>query len=822
MPTIADYYVQIVPSAEGIGDELSNIMDSEAGTAGASASSSFGSKFSSGLLKSNLGAQAITAITRATVDFGKSAINAGMEWETSFAQVQTIMDTTQMSTEDMSSAIQKLSSEMGISANELAGTVYNAISATGDTANSVALASQASKLATAGFTDTGSALSVLTTAMNAYGLSASEAEHISDSLIQVQNLGVTTVSELASSMGKAIASASAYGVDLSNLESAYVSMTKAGINTAESTTYISSMLKELGDEGSDVGAILAENTGKSFAQLMSEGATLGDVLGILNESVDGDATALMNLWSSAEAGKASNAIISQGLQEFNSNLEQISSTAGTTETAYETMADTLEHKTDVFKTLGTNLLTSVYDGMSGELGEFVEIGNKALSSLSEGFNNDGISGLMSSLGTVLSDLVSELISRLPDIVNAGTELIGSLAEGIITSLPILATAAIQIIQNLANGLSSSLPTLIPTITEILIQVTTILLDNLPLIVSAGMQLFEGLITGLIDAIPIIVAALPGLIDSVISVLIDSIPLILDGATTMFLAIVQALPDILIALTQALPTIIDAVVDFMTGEGSTDILESAIMMFMEIVAALPEILGSLLGALGQVMMALLNGIGKYATQMLTQGTMLMLKLGSGLVQAGSKVLLQVINTVKGWVNGIANTISQWSDAGSNLISGLWSGISNKAQWVYDQITGLGQGIINRVKSLFGIKSPSRVFAEIGGYLAEGLGEGWDDGMKEVNKKIGEDLNYKGQIEIDTTASKLDDVASVAKGQIAVAPANNTASLDGVTFTINETIDLGDTQLKTIVSDYVIRQIGSDTRAIKVSRGGYNAL
>ena len=59
MPTIADYYVQIVPSAEGIGSELSNIMDSEAGAAGAAASGSFGSKFSSGLLKSNLGAQAI-------------------------------------------------------------------------------------------------------------------------------------------------------------------------------------------------------------------------------------------------------------------------------------------------------------------------------------------------------------------------------------------------------------------------------------------------------------------------------------------------------------------------------------------------------------------------------------------------------------------------------------------------------------------------------------------------------------------------------------------------------------------------------------------
>ena len=172
MPTIADYYVQIMPSAEGISGELSNIMDDAAGSAGSKASGTFGSNFSSGLLKANLGAEVIKAATTATINFGKSAISAGMDWETSFAQVQTIMDTTQMSTEDMSSAIQNLSSEMGISANEIAGTVYNAISATGDTANSVELAAQASKLATAGFTDTGSALSVLTTAMNAYGLSA--------------------------------------------------------------------------------------------------------------------------------------------------------------------------------------------------------------------------------------------------------------------------------------------------------------------------------------------------------------------------------------------------------------------------------------------------------------------------------------------------------------------------------------------------------------------------------------------------------------------------------------------------------------------------
>lgn len=266
----------------------------------------------------------------------------GTEFESSFAQVETIMDTSQMSVEDMRSSIQKLSSEMGVSASELSGAVYNAISATGDTANAVSLVGDATRLATAGFTDAESALSVLTTTINAYGMSAADAESISDSLIQTQNLGVTTIDQLASAMGKAISTASAYNVNLGNLESAYVSLTKAGISTEESTTYISSMLNELGDTGSEVGKILKKETGKSFGTLMKEGKSLGDVIEVLSDHVDGSAESLMNLWGSAEAGKAANAIVSQGLDTFNDNLEKLQNSAGTTEKAYSTMADTLE------------------------------------------------------------------------------------------------------------------------------------------------------------------------------------------------------------------------------------------------------------------------------------------------------------------------------------------------------------------------------------------------------------------------------------------------------------------------------------------------
>lgn len=297
-------------------------------------------------------ASAIDFLTNAVVSSGikesfetiKDAINQCIEsaeqFETSMAKLQTISGASAIGA--LSDDILKLSSNTGVAASDLANTAYNAISAGTAVEDAVGMAENATKLAIAGFTDTDSALSVLTTTLNAYGDSAGTVKEISDSLIQVQNLGVTTVAELASNMGKAIATASAYGVSLANLEAAYISTTKSGINTAESTTYLSSMFKELGDSGTDVSKVIQDKTGMSFGRLMQSGASLGDVLQILIDSCNGDSEALMNLWSSAEAGKAANAILNQGITEFNNNLKIVQDSAGATEAAYQTMADTSE------------------------------------------------------------------------------------------------------------------------------------------------------------------------------------------------------------------------------------------------------------------------------------------------------------------------------------------------------------------------------------------------------------------------------------------------------------------------------------------------
>ena len=298
-------------------------------------------------------------------DVSQQVWEVGSSFETSFSKASTLFGDVSVDTDNLKSKIVDMSKQTGISAEELNETLYQAMSAgipvTEDMGTALAAVQTAAKLSVGGFTSSSTAMSGLTTAINAYGLSADDASRIADEFILVQNKGVTTVDELASNMGRAISTGSAYGVNLENLNAAYISLTKGGISTAESTTYLSSMMNELGDSGSDVGKVLQEKTGMSFSQLMDNGYSLADVLDILMASVDGDSSALMNLWGSAEAGKAANAILTQGTDNFRQSLDDLGNSSGTTEDAYSTMMDTADGKMKQVKETANDLFIKVFE-----------------------------------------------------------------------------------------------------------------------------------------------------------------------------------------------------------------------------------------------------------------------------------------------------------------------------------------------------------------------------------------------------------------------------------------------------------------------------
>ena len=314
-------------------------------------SATIGNKASAvGTACKNIGASLLPVSVAATGVI-KSTADAAMSFETAMAQVETIAGDASVSYKgnmtDMSDAIMQLSSDTGIAAEDIALATYGAISAGVDTSKSVEFVATANALAVGGFTDMATSVDVLTTTLNAYGDKAGTAESISDKLITTQNLGKTTVNELASSMGKVIPTASAYGVSIDNLCASYVAMTKGGIATAESTTYMKSMLNELADSGSAVGTILQDETGQSFGQLMASGMSLADVIDILGQSVNGDSEAFAQLWGSSEAGTGALAILNGGTADFNNTLSAMGDSTGAASSAMDKMNDTSAHNMQV-------------------------------------------------------------------------------------------------------------------------------------------------------------------------------------------------------------------------------------------------------------------------------------------------------------------------------------------------------------------------------------------------------------------------------------------------------------------------------------------
>lgn len=433
-------------------------------------------------------------------NLAQSAIQNGSIYETSLAKVGTIADLGKLSIQKLGSQITDMSNTMGIAATDIAEATYQAISAGQDTANAVEFAGQAAKLATAGFTSTTSAVDILTTALNAYGLSADQATHVSDVLLTTQNLGKTSVDELSSSMGRVIPLAAAYNVSVENLSSGLAVMTANGIATAEATTYTKSMLNELGDTGSSVGKILQQQTGKSFAQLNAEGKSLGDVLQILYDSVGGDSTAFAGLWSSVEAGTGALSLASGGADKFNGVLAQMVDSAGATDTAYQTMTDTFQHSMDSLQTTAENLSIDLFEAMEPGLKEAANWGTDCLNTLTSALNEGGPAAMLNAASGILENLTAGVVQKIPGLASAATQVITKLVQYLTDHQDEIFDAGIQLLEQLIIGITDNLPQLITAAAELIAKFSAALISHLPDLLNCGAALLTTLVDGILRSI----------------------------------------------------------------------------------------------------------------------------------------------------------------------------------------------------------------------------------------------------------------------------------------------------------------------------------
>lgn len=641
--SLASAYVQIIPSADGISGKLAEVMGGEAAAAGKISGKSLGSALVGSLTK-----------VVAAAGIGKmlqSTFTGGTAFESAMAKVGTIADTAKVPLESLSSQVLQVSGDMHIGANEIAEAAYQAISAGQDTGNAVTFAGQASMLATAGFTSSASAVDILTTALNAYGKGADEAGHVSDVLLTTQNLGKTSVDELAGSMGRVIPLAAAYNVSMENLSSGLAIMTANGIATAEASTYTKSMLNELGDTGSSVGKILQQQTGKSFAELNADGKSLGDVLQVLYDSVGGNATEFAGLWSSVEAGTGALSLASSGADKFNGVLQQMQADSGLTQTAYDTMTDTMAYKLDGVKTNAQNLGTALFDAVSGRLGEAVTLVGGYLQTLSESVQQNGIAGLAQGLAAVFTDLTTNIG---PQLLQTGIDLLGKLGDGLVTGIPQLLAQALPVAASLASGLR----------------------ENAGQLVDAGIQFILNLATGLMNGLPTMITYLPGIVSDIAGIINDNAPKLLTAGVQLIITLAAGLLNAIPALLANSVQIVQAVVDVWTAFNWLDLG------------------GKVIKLMGSGIKNMAGFVSSSVKGMMEQPIAYLKSLPDQFCQWGGDMIRGMIRGITSMIDGVVGSVKNVASAIASVIHFSRPDIGplrSYEQWMPDFMSGLAKGI-----------------------------------------------------------------------------------------------------------------------------------
>lgn len=372
------------------------------------------------IIKANLVSEAVTQgiqkLGSALKAAASNAVSMAMSNETAFAKASTLL-----SGDDLTKYFEgliEMSNRTGVAFTDLAESMYSALSAGVPQDNVLEFVENTVNLSKGGFTQTATAIDIVTTALNAYQMEMSEATHVQDVLITTQNLGKTTVDELASNMGKLIPTANGVNVAFDQLGAMYATVTANGVATAETTTYLNAMINELGASGSTAEKAMQAATagtdmaGKKFSEISAMGYDVTDVLKLMDEYAQSTGKSLSDMFSSSEGAKAANILLSNA-ESFKSNITAMIDSTGAAATAAETMMDTTAEKTQVAKNQIDNLTSAIAEQLLPAIGETAQ-------SVSDALDSSGIKTVAETVGSFISGTLTLLLKNINLIASAVT------------------------------------------------------------------------------------------------------------------------------------------------------------------------------------------------------------------------------------------------------------------------------------------------------------------------------------------------------------------------------------------------------------------
>lgn len=509
---LAKAYVQIIPSAKGIGKQIGDEIGGESATAGASAG--------------NRLCNAIKGVI-ATAAIGKSlgaALTEGAALEQSIGGIETLFKD---SAEKVKANAAEAYRTAGMSANQYME-LTTSFSASllqglgGDTAKAADIANMALTDMSDNANKMGTDMELIQHAYQGfargsyvmldnlklgYGGTQAEMERLLKDAQELTGIkyDINNLSDVYSAIhviqGELGITGTTAKEAASTLSGSFASMKAAFQNVLGNITLGLDVGTSLNTLATTITTFLAGNLLPAIWNILSSlpGALVTFVQALGPQLL----TAISGLFTQISSGFASG---DQMLSAVNSMITQI-------QVGIQTQLPTMLQE-------GANILMNIVNGILQNIPMLIVGAGQIVTNLINTISS-AIPLLMQKGGELLMNLVSGIINNLPQIINAGTQAVSSMVGAIANNLPKIQQSGVQLLLNLVNGIINNLPQIVSAGAQAVSKLAASIASNLPQILQSGITLIGQLAAGLIKAIPNLVSKIPQIITSIKNAFLDT-------------------------------------------------------------------------------------------------------------------------------------------------------------------------------------------------------------------------------------------------------------------------------------------------------------
>lgn len=713
-----------------------------------------------------VGAAALTAAAGAVTAFANSSIGAATSFESAFTGVRKTVDATEEEYDALASWIMDASTKMASSKESIAATMEIAgqlgvrgVEGLEKFTETMVMLGDTTNL------NAEEAAGALARFANIAGIGAEDMDRIGSTIVDLGNHFATTESDIVAMSTRLAAAGSIAGMSATDILALSTAMSSVGIQAEAGGTAMTQTLTKIAQavegEGEELNMI-AEVAGVSAEEFAA--AWKGEPVAALQAFIGG-------LGQMNAAGGNTYALLDElgmsGIRQSNM-LQSLALASDTLTSAVDTASNAYEENIALQKEASTryattesqaiqtaeafkNLKITIGQELLPVYGQLMSYSSAAMNAMAEGLKNNGIEGLMESVGQAISDGIGEISKYIPTAFSIGIQLVGALGKGILDNADQIIDGFVAVIGQIADSfieaapqlydgiatimtelgtrvftlasdfITNTLPELIPAALEMLMQFSGTLRENVGIIVDAGLELIMALAQSLIDNIPVFIETVPTIISNIAGIINDNAPKLFASGIVLIGKLVAGIIGAVPTLIAEFPKILKAVADVITafnwiGLGQhiiTFIKNGIVSLFTTIPQTLMNI-----GKQGLEWVKLINW------KSLGSDIIDLIKIGvQSLAQAIPNALMNIGTRA---INALANM--NWVSIGVNLISGIASGVLSAAGGLIDAVLGAVSSAWDSLIGWLDIHSPSRKAKNIiGKNWALGIGIGFEDSM-----------------------------------------------------------------------------------------------